>query len=47
MNCQFCPHPAHPGTKCSQCKCKGKPSGWSKFLDSLGDAIGNFKFGGN
>jgi hypothetical protein len=47
MNCPFYPHPAHPGVKCSQCKCKGKPGLWAKFLDSLGNVIGNNKFGGD
>lgn len=46
-SCPFCPHPEHTGKKCLFCKCKGKPGFLSRFLDSLGNAIGNAKFGGN
>ena len=43
--CAFCPHPAHAG-KCPSCRCKGKPGFWRGFLQSLGNAIGQAKFGG-
>ena len=33
------PPPKAPGPK--------KPSKWSRFLDGLGEAIGEFMFGGN
>lgn len=45
--CSFCPHAAHLGKKCDLCKCKNKPGFWSKFFDSLGNVVGNIKFGGN
>jgi hypothetical protein len=44
--CQYCPHPAHPGAKCTQCKCKGKAKWWNRVLDGIGNAIGEAKFGG-
>lgn len=44
--CQFCEHPPHPGHKCTQCKCKGKPGFWKKLAASIGNAIGEAKFGG-
>lgn len=48
LPCQFCPHPAHPvGAKCVFCRCKGKAGFWRGFLDALGNAIGNAKFGGD
>lgn len=39
--CSYCPHPFHAPTKCTLCKCKGKPSFWQKVLSNLGDALGN------
>lgn len=46
--CLYCPHPVHPvGEKCPLCKCKGKP-GWLKsMLGGLGNAIGEYFFGGD
>jgi hypothetical protein len=43
--CSFCPHPAHPDQKCAACNCKGKKRFWRTLLDSLGNAIGQAKFG--
>jgi hypothetical protein len=51
--CPYCPHPAHGQQKCGVvvgpkniCRCKGKPGFWRGFLDGLGNAIGEAKFGG-
>lgn len=45
--CSFCPHDAHGTEKCEQCRCKGKRSWFKSFIDSIGNAIGEAKFGGN
>lgn len=33
--CSYCFHPLHEGYKCTQCKCKGKPTLWRKFTDAV------------
>lgn len=46
-SCDFCPHPIHTNTKCTQCKCKGKQKVWKSILSGLGNAIGEAMFGGS
>ena len=43
--CNFCPHPVHPGERCPVCKCKGKRGWFRQMLDSIGNAVGEAKFG--
>lgn len=51
VNCQFCPHPIHTGEghnqdeRCPLCRCKGKQRWWQSIVNSLGNAIGEAKFG--
>jgi hypothetical protein len=47
LPCPYCPHYPHPEKKCLYCKCKAKPGFWRGFLQSLGNAIGSAKFGGD
>jgi hypothetical protein len=46
--CPFCPHELHSGKKCLFCKCKGKAKQgfWKAVISSIGNAVGNAKFGG-
>lgn len=45
--CSFCPHPLHTGERCPVChKCKGKVGWFTKFIDAIGNAAGEEKFGG-
>jgi hypothetical protein len=45
--CLYCLHAPHGTEKCVSCKCKGKPGIWRGFLNALGNAIGQAKFGGD
>lgn len=44
LYCAWCPHAAHPGKKCPECKCKGKAPLWRRILNSVGSGIGEAKF---
>jgi hypothetical protein len=44
--CQFCSHESHGTEKCARCGCRGKKRWWQNLADSVGNALGEMKFGG-